>query len=79
MEQNSLSRFTISCRTNDISDNIRDALRERFKSCVAFSLALDEGTEISDTAQLVTFIRAVTVGFDVVEELLDITSLSSTW
>ena len=48
------------------------------KSCAAFSLALDDNTDISDTAQLVIFIRAVTVGFDVVEVFLDVASLSST-
>ena len=45
------------------------------KSCSAFSLALDESTDISDTALLVVFIWAVSV---VVEELLDMASLSST-
>ena len=46
--------------------------------CAAFSLALDESTDISDTALLVIFIRADTVGFDVVEESLHMASLSST-
>nr|XP_039250069.1 general transcription factor II-I repeat domain-containing protein 2-like [Styela clava] len=77
-EQTSLSRFTVSCRTNDLSDNIKETLKERLKSCEAFSLALDEGTDISDTAQLVIFIRAVTAGFDIVEEFLDMASLYST-
>ena len=53
-------------------------MKERLKSCEAFSLALDESTDISDTAQLVIFIRAVTARFDIVEEFLDMTSLSST-
>ena len=35
-------------------------------------------TDISDTAQLVIFIRAVTADFDIVEEFLDMASLSST-
>ena len=48
------------------------------KSCEAFSLALDESTDISDTAQPVIFIRAVTARFDIVEEFLDMASLSST-
>ena len=52
-------------------------MKERLKSCEAFSLALDESTDISDTAQLVIFIRAVTARFDIVEEFLDMTSLSS--
>ena len=73
-EQTSLSRFTVLRRTNDLSDNIKEILKERLKSCEAFSLAL----EISDTAQLVIFIGAVTVDFDIVEEFLDMASVSST-
>ena len=68
----------VSRRTNDLSDNVKETLKERLKSCEAFSLALDESTDISGTAQLVIFIRAVTAGFDVVEEFLDMASLSST-
>ena len=75
----SLLRFTVSRRTNDLSDNIIETLIERLKSCaVLFSLALDESTDISDTALLVIFIRAVSVGFDVLEEFLDMATLSST-
>ena len=36
---------------------------------------LDESTDISDTAQLATFVRGVAKTFDVVEELLDICPL----
>ena len=52
--------------------------KERLKSCAAFSLALDKSTDISNTAQLVIFIRTVTVGPDVVEEFIDVARLSST-
>ena len=41
-------------------------------------MALDESTDISDTALLVIFIRAVTVGFDDVEEFLYMARPSST-
>ena len=78
MEQTTLSRFTVSRRTIGLSDNVKETLKERLKSCAAFSLALEESTDISDTALLVIFIRAVTGGFDVVEELLDMASISST-
>ena len=71
VEQTSLLRFTVSRRTNDLSDNIKETLKERLKSYAAFSLALDDSKDISDTALLVILIRAVTVGFDVVEEFLD--------
>ena len=58
----------VSRRTNDLSDNTKETLKERLKSCKAFGLALDESTDISGTAQLVIFIRAVTAGFDIVKE-----------
>ena len=78
VEQISLSRFTVSRRINDLSDNIKETLKDRLKLCEAFSLALDESTDINDTAQLVIFIRAVTADFDIIEEFLDMASLSST-
>ena len=48
------------------------------KSCENFSLALGESTDINDTAQVVIFIRALTADFDIVEEFLDMASLSFT-
>ena len=77
-ERTSLPCLTVLCRTNDLSDKIKEILKERLKSREAFILALDESTNIRDTAQLVIFIRAVTADFDIVEEFLDMASLSST-
>ena len=48
------------------------------KSCEAFSLTLDENTDISDTAQIVIFIRAITADFDILEEFLHMAILTST-
>ena len=73
--QSSLFRFIVLRRTNDLSDNIKEILIERLKSCEAFSLALDESTDISETAQLVIFIRGVTADFDIVERFLDMANL----
>ena len=78
LEQTSLSRFTVSCRINDFLYNIKETLKEKLKSCETFSPALHVSTDISDTAKLVIFIRAVTVNFNIVEEFLDMASLSST-
>ena len=78
VEQTSHLRFTVSFRTNDLSDNIKETLKERLKSCADYSQALDESIDISDTALLVIFIRTATVGFDVVEEFLHMTKHSST-
>ena len=58
----------VSRRTNDLSDSSKETLKERLKSCEAIGLALDESTDISGTAQLVIFIKAVTAGFDIVKE-----------
>ena len=55
----SLSRKTIAERTCDLATNLHDQLMERGKDVVAFSLAVDESTDASDTAQLSVFIRGV--------------------
>ena len=78
MEQTSLSRFTVLQRINGLSYNIKGTLKDRLKSCEAFSLALDESTDTNEAAQLVIFIRAVTADFDIIEEFLDMASLSCT-
>ena len=70
VEQTSLFRFTVPRRPNDLSDDIKQTSK-------AFSMALDEITGVSDTAQLDIFNRAVTAGFDIVEEFSDMGSLSS--
>ena len=49
---------------------ISEILKMGLKSCESFNLALDEGTDISDTAQLVIFIRAVTADFDTIYQPL---------
>ena len=72
VEQTRLSHFSVSHRPRDLSNSIKEILKEMLKLCAAFSLALDENTDISGTGLLVIFVRAVTAGFDVVEEF-------STW
>ena len=64
-------------RIDDLSENI-EALMERISKCSAFNIALDESTDLSDTAQLAVFIRVVTDNFEVIEEFLDIASIKST-
>ena len=58
--------------------NIEGTLVQRLSGCEFCSLALDESTDISDTAQLAIFVRVVAITFDVIEELLDICSLKGT-
>jgi hypothetical protein len=50
-------------------------LKNDLKNCVAFSLALDESTNITDLPQLAVFIHSTSPDFVVKEELLDIVAL----
>ena len=59
----------------DLSRNVESVLKEKLRTSVFYSLALDESTDQTDTAQLVIFVRGVDSNFDVFEELLSIASL----
>ena len=50
MEQISLSRFTVARRIDDLSENIKVSQKDRISKCSALSIALDESTDLSDTA-----------------------------
>ena len=43
-----LSRHTVERRITEISDDLLSKLHEDINTCVAFSLALDESTDITD-------------------------------
>lgn len=66
--------------TRRIEDLAND-LKEQLGLCLAgmgkgaFSIALDESTDISDTAQLLIFIRTVMEDFEIGEELLSMESI----
>nr|XP_047129377.1 general transcription factor II-I repeat domain-containing protein 2A-like [Hydra vulgaris] len=77
-EDLSLSHQTIARRVEDLSKNIEIALKEKLCKCEAYSLALDESTDRSDTAQLAIFIRFITSNFEIIEELLDFRHMKGT-
>ena len=62
-------------RVEDIGKDIENQLQVMAEKFVAFSLAMDESTDITDTAQLLNFIRGVTENFEVVEAVLKLCSL----
>jgi len=66
----SLTRNTVADRADNIGDELEANLKKLCKRFVAFSIALDESTDIVDTAQLAVFIRGVTVDLGVYEEFL---------
>ncbi|KAK3931734.1 General transcription factor II-I repeat domain-containing protein 2 [Frankliniella fusca] len=74
----SLSPNTISERATDISADLEGQLRHKCSKFVFFSLALDESTDVVDTAQLAVFIRGVDEALEITEELLTLIPLKGT-
>ncbi|CAK1585602.1 unnamed protein product [Parnassius mnemosyne] len=68
-EKIQVNRMTIKRRIMSLSGNIAEQLNEKTKIIEFFSLALDESTDISSTAELLIFIRGVTQDFEVLEDL----------
>lgn len=59
-------------RTDELVANLQNQLVEKVKQFVAFSLALDKSTDITDTS---VFIWRVDVNSNVTEELLGVTAM----
>ncbi|XP_076356891.1 general transcription factor II-I repeat domain-containing protein 2-like [Tachypleus tridentatus] len=62
----------------DIGSNIVSQLKDRAKEFEYFFIVLDESTDVSDTLQLLLFIRGVNINFEVIEELASVHSLHGT-
>ncbi|XP_021110008.1 general transcription factor II-I repeat domain-containing protein 2B isoform X4 [Heterocephalus glaber] len=62
----------------DVAGNPWEKLREKIKLFVAYSIAIDEITDINNTTQLAIFIRGVDENFDASEELLDTVPMTGT-
>ena len=60
MANTSLSHPTITRRIEDLSQDVENALEMKICQCELYSIALDENTDVSDTAQLSVFTRGVT-------------------
>ena len=73
----SLTRNTVAERISDIFVNLDSQLKNKVKSFVTFSVALDESTDISDVAQLAIFICGVET-LSVTEELLVLVPMMDT-
>ncbi|KAM9781380.1 general transcription factor II-I repeat domain-containing protein 2-like [Syngnathus typhle] len=68
----SLSANTVAERITDLSSDVYDQLCEKAKCFSVYSVALDETTDITDTAQLAIYVRGVDDNFEVIEELLSV-------
>ncbi|KAL4104099.1 hypothetical protein QTP88_019412 [Uroleucon formosanum] len=77
-ENISLSRNIITRRVEDIGGDLMTQLQIKSKTFKFFSLALDESTDVSDTAQLLIFIRGIDTDYNITEELASLESISGT-
>ena len=68
-EEVSLSRRTVARRIKAIDEDETSRLKELVPSFQLFSLALDESTDIDDTARLLIFVRGISENFEITEEL----------
>ncbi|KAG0715324.1 General transcription factor II-I repeat domain-containing protein 2 [Chionoecetes opilio] len=71
-ESVSLSPRTVCRRIEEMSDSVSDSLKTCCSNFDAFELALDESTDMKDTAQLAIFILGVTAVLQVYEEFLQL-------
>jgi hypothetical protein len=60
-----LSRCTVVRRIEMMADDIKKSLKEKIARLKAFSIALDDSTDASDTSQLAIFIRGVEADFKI--------------
>ena len=66
----SLTKNTVAERISDLFAKLDSQLKNKVKSFVTFSVALDESKDISDVAQLAIFIRGVDETLSDTEEFL---------
>ncbi|XP_041858599.1 general transcription factor II-I repeat domain-containing protein 2-like isoform X2 [Melanotaenia boesemani] len=78
LSQISLSRNTLARRVEDMAEDVRGQIVQRASHFSAFSIACDESMDITDSAQLLVFIRGVNENFDVCQELAGLETLKGT-
>src|SRR4029434_5032876 len=74
----SLSRNTVADCVCDLATDLQQQLMGKGKDFIAYSLAVDESSDTSDTAQLSIIIRGVDSTLCVTEELLGFKSMHGT-
>ncbi|XDV39475.1 hypothetical protein PO909_008719 [Leuciscus waleckii] len=68
----------MASRVDELGSDLKIQLKEKAKDFVAYSLAIDESADRTDTAQLSIFIRGVDDRFSVTDELLDLKAIHGT-
>lgn len=75
IQEISLSRRTITRRILDIGENLESQLEGEIAKFRFYSLAMDESTDVGDTAQLLIFVRGIDDNFNITEELASLQSM----
>ncbi|XP_015436740.1 PREDICTED: general transcription factor II-I repeat domain-containing protein 2-like [Dufourea novaeangliae] len=74
----SLSRNTVASRIDEIAENLRNQHNTTISTFQAYSIAIDESTDVRNIAQLAVFIRGCDVNLKISEELLEIITMHNT-
>lgn len=74
----SLTRNTVAERISDQSADLDSQLKQRVKSFIAFSVAIDKSTDITDMAQLAIFICGVDETLTLTEEFIELVPMMDT-
>lgn len=73
----SLARNTVVDRISDILADLESQLKHKIQSFIAFSVAIDESTDVTDVAQLAIFICGVDT-LTVAEEFVELVPMMDT-
>uniref|UniRef100_A0A8D0G0A3 SPIN-DOC-like zinc-finger domain-containing protein n=1 Tax=Sphenodon punctatus TaxID=8508 RepID=A0A8D0G0A3_SPHPU len=67
-----LSAQTVAERICDLAENLNSQLQDKAKSFAAFSIAVNESTDVTGVSQLALFIRGIDENMCVTEELVEL-------
>ena len=65
-------------RIEKLSDYVKTRQQDCLKNLRYFSIAIDESTDTTDTAQLAVFVRGVSSNFDIFEDFLELIPMKGT-
>ena len=68
----SLSGRTITRRIEEMYENLKSSQEDYFEKLQFFTIAVDESTDTTDTAQLAVFVREIKENFHVSEEFVEL-------
>ncbi|XP_076812907.1 general transcription factor II-I repeat domain-containing protein 2-like [Clavelina lepadiformis] len=74
----SLSARTVTRRIEEMSQDVKTGQHDCLKNLQYFSIAIDESTDTTDTAQLTEFVRGVSSNFDIFEDFVELVPMKGT-